>query len=1338
MNIKRHYKFLSALALVGLTISANARENGAIPGGRMAGSGRYSSGDQLAASCTPATAKTDMDINNVRTTIMSGGDMWWDLVNAQYEVPKGGGAHSIFAGALWIGGLDAGGQLKVAAMTYRQTGNDFWPGPLDTTTVSIDGSVCTQYDKHFKITRQEVADWVSGANTTMPLSVLNWPGNGDQGLGQGRYLAPFVDVDGDGVYNPFAGDYPAYDLNGTLGCSKFQLFGDQTLWWVFNDKGNVHSESGAAAIGLEIQAQAFAFATNDEINNMTFYTYKVINRSTVGLNDTYIGQWTDSDLGDAFDDYVGCDVKRGLGYTYNGRSNDGGNAVPSPGTYGANPPALGMDFFEGPLADPGDGVDNDRDSITDEPNEQIIMSKFVYYDNNFTVRGNPENATHFYNYLTGFWKDGSPLTYGGNAYGGSTPCDFMFPGDSDPYGWGTNGIPQAFWDEVTAGNTYNDRRIFQSAGPITLQPGAVNYITVGAVWARASNGGPTASVDLLRTVDDKAQSLFNNCFRTLDGPDAPDVTIQELDKELVIYFTNAPNSNNYLEGYEATDPNIVYQNVDATYNFEGYQLFQLKDASVSAADVYDPDKARLVAQCDLRNGIAQLVNLDFDQSLNTTVPTDMTIDANDNGISHSFSLKEDAFATGNRQMVNHKTYYYLALAYAYNNYIQYSPVTYDPLNPLSPSNIGQKFPYKAGRRNISVYAGIPHISSPEANGTSQQSSYGMGPKITRVEGTGTGTNVVDLTEGSINAIMSATTVNNGGNSRVDEITYENGRGPVNVKVVDPLNVPEGDFQIALTGNPYNSYTVSANTTWVLTQTSPQSRSWSSERSIQVLNEQIIPELGLSVSITQIGYPGVLNNPDKNGYLESTLQFADPTKDWLSGVSDDDSNSESNWLRAGTVAATGSGPCDAAFNDYKASGDFIDPDGEYEKLISGTWGPYRLCAKTPSSSVVCYTTGPAWDNAPSQAANSMNNLANVDIVLTNDKSKWTRCIVLETGPNATLNQSSRAPFLLRAAPSVDKEGNVNQSYDFPNGMSWFPGYAINVETGERLNMAFGENSALAAERGRDMKWNPTSNERTQFFEALFGGMHYVYVFGHNGNARYGATPADLANKLKDVPAYDECRAIADIMNSSSAATERGEIFRDAMWVNIPMLDREFSDWNFDYAGGSVFPTDAKIRLRVAKPYERFYTGVAGGSATPVATDSAAAPQNANNPLYKFNTSDLRVLTNNSESAVNALDLINVVPNPYYAYSGYEKNQFDNRIKFTNLPEKCTIRIYTVSGTQVRKYTKDSPITSLDWDLKNQAGIPVASGLYIIHVDVPGVGEKILKWFGVMRPIDLDSY
>jgi len=102
------------------------------------------------------------------------------------------------------------------------------------------------------------------------------------------------------------------------------------------------------------------------------------------------------------------------------------------------------------------------------------------------------------------------------------------------------------------------------------------------------------------------------------------------------------------------------------------------------------------------------------------------------------------------------------------------------------------------------------------------------------------------------------------------------------------------------------------------------------------------------------------------------------------------------------------------------------------------------------------------------------------------------------------------------------------------------------------------------------------------------------------------------------------------------------------------------------------------------------------------------------------------------------MINVVPNPYYGYSSYEINQLDNRIKITNLPERVTISIFTISGTLVRKIKKDDKITSMDWDLNNDYGIPIASGLYVIHIDAHGVGEKVIKWFGALRPIDLDTF
>ena len=130
--MKNRFKLIVTASIFAFSYSAQAREN--------VGVSPATSQSQLKSVmslCVPAAAKADLDINNVRATLLTGGDMWWDLVTGKYLVPKPApglpGPTSIFAGSLWIGGIDASNTLKVAAQTYRQTGNDYWPGPLNAT-----------------------------------------------------------------------------------------------------------------------------------------------------------------------------------------------------------------------------------------------------------------------------------------------------------------------------------------------------------------------------------------------------------------------------------------------------------------------------------------------------------------------------------------------------------------------------------------------------------------------------------------------------------------------------------------------------------------------------------------------------------------------------------------------------------------------------------------------------------------------------------------------------------------------------------------------------------------------------------------------------------------------------------------------------------------------------------------------------------------------------------------------------------------------------------------------------------------------------------------------------
>lgn len=1272
-----------------LGFSAQAKENIGITGKRV------NSYAKLSAGCADATTQVDLDINNVRARLLGAGDFWWDLQNdAKYEIPKVDPSTGVipvsssFAGALWIGGIDAGGQLKIAAQTYRQSGNDFWPGPLDADG-TIEEATCNAYDRHWKLNRTEVDDFFETiltyggdpgkTNTTslipegeIPQVIREWPGVGNQyATGKAgelidvqKDLAPFVDVNFDGIYSPELGEYPDID-------------GDQAIFWVYNDKGNIHTESGGDAIGVEIQAMAFGFQTNDEINDMTFYRYKVINYATTALDSTYFGQWVDSDLGAYDDDWVGCDTILSLGMCYNGDLTDG----PTSPNYGANPPIFGTDFFQGPIKYVTEGgaiVDSFR----------LGMSAFLYYNNDFSVIGNPEVAAHYYGYMSGTWKDGSPFTSGGNGYGGTELSNFIFPSDpSDPTGW----------SECTESNPAADRRYLQSSGPFTLFPGAKNEIVVGALWVRPPvSGGCQTSFDMAKLADQKAQALFDADFQLIGGPDAPSMDIRELDQEVILSITNGPTSNNIGESYEETDPlivSIVSQLPDSvleanpgasdtTYNFQGYKIYQLENAQVSPSEYGDVSKAKLIFQCDLKDGVDKIVNYDFDVTIGADVP-ELMVDGSNEGIKHTFRITDDAFAEGVTSLVNFKTYYFSVVSYAYNDYISYSPT--DPNS--------QKRPYLEGRKNIKVYTAIPHKPDPENGGMVLNAAYGDGPDITRIEGTGNGGNNQSLTAETVTAILAGGT---------ETPTYKGRRAPIDVMVYDPVLVPAADFELKLVDSTNSSPMNPDSTWWVLTNLT-EGTTVVSDFPVNFINEQIITDWGLAVTVHNTFDPGgqtvsgsFVEKEDNNGLIAGTLTFADPNKTWLTGVPDND-GTVLDWIRSGI-----------AENDVLPN---PDENQVFEGVLGGTWAP---------TEIVAFST----DESPYVPLRSITGLRpqipieetiGVDVVFTNDKSKWSRCIVVETGECVTLRDEKKLD--MRQLPAKDIDGNEIAG---EVGYSYFPGYAIDVETGQRVNIFFGEDGCAIQPdgRGRDMVWNPSDVFFDETFNPIYGGKHYVYVT---------KTPYDGCENI-----HDSLSWIGGVQPETSVYKD---IFKTVVWISMPMLNQGFTS---PVGSTMEVPTETTVELRVTKPYlNKFYTG-----------------ENLGFPLYRFNTGNLAATVNDEATASAALDMIRVVPNPYYAYSSYENSSLDNRIKITNLPAQCTISIFTLDGTLVRRFNRDVGAdntaggelnsktsnldSSLEWDLKNEKNVPVASGMYIIHIDAGPLGETTVKWFGVMRPIDLDTF
>ncbi len=1298
--------------------------------------------------CVKPVGQIDQDINNVRARLTTGGDVWWDRSDGKYIVPKPLEAgdkevSSIFAGGVWLGGIQEGG-FKVAAQQYGN-GNadtrDFWTGPLNpsddpTLRGTTADSICADWDRFWVVTGAEIDEHIANFNqateagteydpSEIPLGVKGWPGKGNpfflqinnfelpnttQGLGA------FWDADGDEKYNPLMGDFPIVEIEG---CGEAPQYPDQMFFWIYNDAGNIHTESNGDRIRMEIQVQSFAYETNDALNDMTFQRYKLINRASNKIDSTFFAMWVDADLGCFTDDYIGCDTTRGLAYYYNVDPEDGdvGIQCGAVETYGTTIPALGIDYFRGPKEPlfEADGTTPILDEFGDQIEVELGMSSFTYFNNPGEgpppgAETDPNTVIEYYRYMSGLWRDGSPFTEGGNGYGGDTPVKYVFPDPpNDPTGW-------SMCTSADANNPDYDRRTVQASGPFTLLPGAVNELIVGAVWVPDFDY-PCPDMTRLFNADDLAQNLFDSCFDILDGPDAPDVDIIELDRELVLILTNDENtSNNANELYAETDINAPgLPNTDTLYEFQGYIIYQLIDGFVSTGEYNNPDKARIIGQVDIKDDVSNIFNWnalgDVPDFIGDPVfvASEEVSGAND-GIRHTFVVGRDLFAGGsNAKLINHRKYFFSAVAYGHNNWQNFDPALGE----------GQAIPYVAGRKNINTYIGIPRpITDRNLN-----SAYGDGAQITRLDGVGNGSNFLDLSEETLANIKESDSFESNGGRFDEPIVYKGGFGPIDVKVYNPLDVKDGEFKLDILDEDFGSDGDLRK--WRMT--TGTSSTVDSEKTIDALNEQIIGEYGFTVSIGQATETGARLD-DTNGAIGGVEEYADEAAEpWFLGVPN----------RGGDL--TGGAQFLSIGLNFANAEDLAEEDPTSALLNIGSgFFPYKS-AEYRTAPYPLGNVSPAWQNNSNNLVRnttSFDDLNNVDIVFTSDKSLWSRCVIVETaGASAAVIPAIGGADNLdpRQSPGVGTEDNDGDGLPDTDGsdmgMGFFPGYAVDVETGQRLNIFFGENSSYECSTnpafcdfytdgqptGGDMMFNPSSQFFSPFgnaqnlsaFNLLLGGQHFIYVTKQ---------------------AYDGCSAITEGLNGNSLA--RVNVLKEITWTGVPLLSPNATMRS--YADGLI-PADLTIKLRVNSLYD-YEEGTEAESGT--------------NPAYEFSINGKQAGDLDAAGIESQLDEISVVPNPYYAFSEYEGSNNDNVVKITNLPAQCVVTIYTLDGKFIRRYDRDetgqAPIGSgiaktqiipdIEWNMKNSKNIPIAGGVYLIHVDAGGLGERVLKWFGTNRALD----
>jgi hypothetical protein len=1371
MNVSK-ISFLLAITILSITDGVYARKpdniDGKTPAGDVTG---------WRAACVRPTKQIEMSVNNVRARLLTGGDIWSE---AQYVVPKPAPGQlpvsALYAGGVWIGGVDRAGNVKLSGVTYRSLGFDFFSGPLD-----INGTTeleqCQNWDRFFVVkgvnVRNHYNKVVKFKETGVPIDcdsipedVRYWPGQGNPYWREkfnfnlpDQPLGAFWDDDQDNIYDPCNGDFPLIDIRGcepdNIGEAK-ELIPDEMVFWIYNDNGGPQTLSGPNSIQMEVQVQSFAYSTNDEINDMTFYRYKLINKATEDLVDCFFSMWIDPDLGCYSDDFVGCDVSRSLAYVYNQDAVDGSNGTACEGTntYGTEVPVLGMDYFRGPLGPKvfkrdANGVpvlDADGKKILLEPEPytgqqdtlvELGMTSFTYAENGGVGSFPPATTdpqrgreTGFYNYIRGLWADGSPVTFGGSGYnpGSADSVRYVFPDEPNK---------STGWSMCTAALPFGDRRTMQATGPLLLQPGATNELIMGVVFVPDVDY-PCPDITRLKFADDIAQALFDNCFDITDGPDAPDITSVELDRELIIMFSNESTSNNFNESYAELDLQAP-RDVDNKYRFEGYRLYQLANASVTAQELGDISKARPIAQVDVKNGVREVYNWvgqvnPLDPVFGPTVWTPTKEVAGENkGIRNSFKITEDQFALGDRRLVNHKQYHFLVLAYAHNNW--------KPFDLLTGS--GQKRAYLEGRGNVGGPQKRPYTLVPRPIVYENlQSVYGDGPVVTRLAGEGNPAKFLDMDPTMYDLIIK--------NEANGKVLYKKGTGPIDAKIVDPIRVKDGKYRLEITGNfttstNGNQCAFDGNTVWKLTDVT-RNKVLLQDRSLAFIKEYIINNLGFSITVGNEEDPGV-TKLGTNGGVGARIEYKDAAgAKWFNGVRD-----------GGNY---GTSVPNVRFYDYVRNAFVQDPTASLSKLGDGLFVPFLSTRFETDPELPFYLSPAAREIQAFMTAANTNliryrDLNNVDIVFTSDKSKWSKCIVVETASpdyaTAGLTTIGNAKnFELRITPSIDQDGKPLN--DGTTGYSYFPGYAVDVETGRRLNIFFGENSVYSGVNadilegknpiGGDLIFNPSSEALVEEFVVrnpntgevinvtdarafVAGGQHYIYVTRQE---------------------YDGCKTFGDKLKRSATGAgpstlNKSKVGAAITWTAFPLGVTSAPMLSLDKG---LIPNDVVVKLRVNNPY---------GESRKFNIDRERACETfGDQPVYEFEFKgkESQQLATQDEY-VGALATVNVVPNPYYAYSAYETSQFTNTIKITNLPAKATVTIYSIDGSFIRQYNRDErgvvlsgtnrPTSTtqvypdLEWDMKNFKEIPVASGVYLIHIVAPEYGEeRTIKWFGIGRKFD----
>jgi hypothetical protein len=1026
--------------------------------------------------------------------------------------------------------------------------------------------------------------------------------------------APFVDINGNGIYEPvidgagdvsFEGDYPGIAL------------ADQVIFTVTNDLDPSKTTDlyGSQPIGLETQITAWAYnQPNAGLGQLIFKKYKLINKSAYYLDSMYVAQWCDPDVGNAGNDLVGCDTVLSIGYSYNGPAQDVDYL-----DFNLSPSAIGYDFFQGPIVPTGNEADTaifNLEKISGYVN--LPMTAFGYFAAGSPFGEDPElgeykGSKEWYNLLRGFGTisddivNPTPFLVGSGINVGQIT---KFPMSGDPVG-DPNGVIGDV-DGKGQNPVAADRRMSLSSGPFDLpqwedvngngipdfpDPGVQEVVLaiVGGNSGPSSSGNNLLSVDVMKNTDIVAQKLFDDLFQSVPkAPSDPDVKVVLYEKEITLEW----GSN--LAAVAKTEAD----NPLTGYNFQGYNIYQMPTSAASK------DESTLLATYDVIDGVQTIFANRFDPIKGQVVPVAVQL-GKDAGVQRQFTITADAIR--GLELYPGNTYYFAVTAYNYNE---------------APTLIEDKT-LESGLIAIPV---MPQSTKPGV-----RYSANTGDDVEDIEHTSS----ASLSDGQVFVEVIDPEALTGETYEVffKEFQYiELDEGTiVTIDSVDTLiNVATGDTTFVVV----DSTVTTVVDTMILTAVGWNLRNASTGDTILTNQLQAASntELGRNRQIVD-GMEFVVTGPPLEFKVFEVVQNADGPID----------PSE-----MGCFAFNDNG-FPFLFNDLYTDGT-DRPDGSRQQANGSTWG----------FNVGGGANDGTWETF---LARSLRN-DNADRAIPYD---------FEMRFNAEVNYGNWA-FTSGNTATVPFE-------------LWNIGIATPDDPSDDYRMI---PWVLDEVVENDVYDFGTNSDGTGLDHGVSGGANDPYM-----DWVYFRAPQDLS---PGTAGYDQ------FVVDGLAGTY--DFNSPEVWARTVLVN-----WNGGTVTDPTFPANVDALVPEEGSIFRAITNKPNTEADKFTVLAPAAPSSSN------------------AAAISDVSQISVYPNPYYGTNSEQLGRFDKFVTFNHLPanQTVTIRIFALNGQQVRKLEKHTDASAdgnqfYRWDLDNESGLPVASGIYIAYIDMPDLGEtKVLKVF-----------